>query len=177
MAKNEKIFTKGIIPIDLSENEAWLGGQMTYELGVCTFKVTGYTSGQQGKKQIGWVHELLAGPEGKGDGMMNKGKTMTRIFALDKKETKNFLKGYVEAVGGKAAFVGGKPNADMLVGAIFKANIFSREAEVPDKKDPTKRVVRTFFEFDMNTIEVLERPKAAESAQDGAPDPSVFAPQ
>ena len=118
---DDTIYTDGLIPVDLTGAEEWLSGAPTYEPGECEFEVIGYKPAPKGKKGMLMVHKIITGHE------KNVGRNINRYFDFGSKNpvALNFLKGYCLLIGGKEALQGGKPNMRALVGARFKATIFS----------------------------------------------------
>jgi hypothetical protein len=159
MADKEQIYSSGKIPVDLSGNESWMGGDINYALGTCTFKVLGYSNVNGPKKQIFMVHQILAGPETTDDTKdANKGKRFRRVFTMDKTESLNFLKAYCTTIGGPDGLVAGRPNMDVIAGTVFKANLFDKPYM---KKVNGQDVERHGFDFDLNTVEIISRGNGA----------------
>jgi len=153
---NER-YTGGIIPLDLSNDTAWVPGG-NYKLGPHVFKVTKWGSEtMNGRKKLVMEHLIVDGPEGDKDRQFNV------FFTIDNDKSRGILKGYVQKVAGDSGFVRGQPNADVLVGIVFKANVISKSYKKEGAETST-----TQFVLDMNTIEPIGRDgaKAAASAMD-----------
>jgi len=115
----EKLYTEGVVPGDMSGDESWLGGPSDYEVGECEFRIEGYKPARDGKKGIIIVFKIENGPE------KNKGRSMSRTFILSK-EARPFFKGFCEAIAGPDAFIKGEANMKAICGARFGAPIYSR---------------------------------------------------
>lgn len=155
MAQQEVIYTTGLIPIDLSKAESWTGsGAVSYELGENTFRLLGYAPVKSEKKQIRFIHEIIAGPKA------NIGKRFSRLFTLDKEEGLNFLRGYCDVIGGEQGLQRGQPNMQVLAGTVFKGVITSHEYENKGKQS-------TAYDIDLNTVQIVSRPNGGGAG--GAP--------
>jgi hypothetical protein len=149
--KQDQLVIEGVIPVDLSNDEAW-DGDVTFEPGPATFKILGYRMSTKAKTPaIQIAHIIVDGSE------KNKGRKMHRFFHTDKKFGRGTLKDYCLKIGGDKAFLQGKPYLKALVGATFSADIVERE--YADKKG----IIKKTYEFELSTVKVVGRPVVAET--------------
>lgn len=144
---NDDLITTGLIPVDLSDAEEWLGGPTTYEIGENTFRVDGIKPAKGGKKGVNVVLMIIEGHE------KNVGRTFTRPFDLGDK-AKGFFKGFCVALAGPNALRQGQANIDALVGCVFKAPIYTR-AYTTKEGD-----ARTGYDINFKQMEVLKKGKS-----------------
>jgi len=178
MAKETIIYDTGKMPVDLSGNEIWMGGDMRFEEGVCTFEFLGWSNVEGQKKQIDLNFKILNGPETddptKKDA--NKDKTLRRRFTIDNTGSMNFMKAVYHTIGGPECFVAGKPELNIVGHTIFKARIFDKPYMKKDAKTG-QETERHGYDIDLNTVVVVRKGRGDSAAQGAnAAQGGAFAP-
>jgi len=122
----EQIKTSGVLPFALKDADEWSGDGALFP-GKCRLKVQGYTTplDSKQKKMVRMHHEIVEGPTEGENADANKGRNIFRNFSVSSPKALNFLKFYVRAVAGNAAFTGEEMKIDIanLVGREFWCDI------------------------------------------------------
>ncbi len=176
MAKEQVIYDTGKMPVDLSNNEIWMGGDMHFEEGICTFEFLGWSNVDGQKKQVDLNFKILNGPETDDPERKdaNKDKVLRRRFTVDNTGSMNFMKAVYHTMGGPECFVAGKPELNIVGHTIFKARLFDKPYMRKDKSG--QEVERHGYDIDLNTVVVVRKGRGDSSTTSAGAQGGAFAP-